>query len=79
MKLGVPFLYLGPGNSHIGDLLEKGAKGTHLPLGQVDRLVEEILKAEQESQKGCQEQPVLADDYSVKKLCPKLVKTLCEI
>jgi hypothetical protein len=42
--LGKPFIYVGPSQSAIGELVERETVGVTIPHGQAQRLADEILR-----------------------------------
>lgn len=49
LKVGRPFVYIGPRESHISDLIAEGADGIRIGHGEVERLVEVIRQRKQDA------------------------------
>jgi hypothetical protein len=66
LKLGIPFLYIGPPESHVTDMLPpEGAGWARLSQhGEIDRVVSQILEAKETGPKRYEQEIGLSSSYS---------------
>ena len=80
LSTGIPFLYIGPEDSHIGDILKSIATGRDVYSarhGDVESVVDSILEAQRSLKEGKRNNlQELAKCYSGTNLLPKMVEAL---
>jgi hypothetical protein len=80
LAIGSPFIYIGPAESHIADLLSRpdlGFRSASVPHGEVERVVEHILSCANEKppevERGASNP---AAEFSMEVLMPRMVEAL---
>ena len=80
LALGRPFVYIGPEQSHIADLMMEGAVGYSVRHGDVEKMVEVIRRAQEFSQKELeaisQKNRGIAKRFSAGELIPKMAEII---
>jgi glycosyltransferase involved in cell wall biosynthesis len=76
LKLGVPFLYIGPANSHVTDILPRGAAGDWAHLfshGDAEGVAACIERCSEAGARRAEEEMCLAREFSSAKLIPRFL------
>jgi glycosyltransferase involved in cell wall biosynthesis len=82
LRLGVPFLYIGPGESHIAEMLPAGAVGDWAHLfrhGAAESVATCIEQCARAGARRFQEEISLAREFSSEKLLPGFVASLLNV
>lgn len=82
LMLGLPFVGIGPSESHIEDLMMSGVQGYSIRHGQPDKLVDVIQRVKRlevsELKSISQTNRFIANQFSAKTLIPRLVNEILE-
>jgi len=79
LRLGIPFLYLGPPQSHIADLVPRTALGRwahFVQHGEVDKAVAHILRAAATEKRRYEEERRVAERFSASVLVPEMIRAI---
>jgi hypothetical protein len=79
LRLGVPFLYIGPAQSHISEILPPGAAGDWAHVfrhGNAERVAMCIRQCAQSGTRRFEEEMGLAREFSSDRLVPRLIASL---
>jgi hypothetical protein len=79
LSIGSPFLYIGPEESHIGDIIKNvghNGRAYFARHGEVAKIMDIILDAQKESAGRCLAFREFSDQYSGTNLLPRMVEAL---
>jgi glycosyltransferase involved in cell wall biosynthesis len=79
LRIGVPFLYIGPSQSHITDILPPGGSGgwAHVfPHGSAESVAACIQQCAQAGRRQFEEEMLLAQKFSSDRLVPRMIASL---
>ena len=83
LSIGIPFLFIGPTESHVGDLAKRLNRPAHASMarhGDVEGVVALVRKAASDGvTEPSEAAQVLGTDFANSKICPRLVRLLEEV